>query len=184
MLRSIHQLYRYTLTIIILKINKIYFGNKPLFISGYPIIRNYGKIIIGNNFHVNSLQFKTEIYCGKNAKLKIGNNVFINRGVSISSVFSVEIGDNCLIADMVSIQDSNWHEVEENQGIKVKKVIIGKNVWIGKNVIILPGVNIGDHCVIAAGSIITKNIPAKSKVYQELNTSIKKINCSDEYIRS
>ncbi len=166
-----------------LNLKGVKYGKRPLFMLNIPLIRNYGEMIVGNNFRISCYQFKSELYTSKNGKLKIGNNVFINRGVSISANLVIEIGDNCLIGDMVSIQDSNWHEVTQNAGVKTSAIKIGKNVWIGKNTIILPGVTIGDHAVIGTSSIISKNIPAKSLVYQERTTIIKNFICDDDYTR-
>ena len=55
-------------------------------------------------------------------------------------------------------------------------VVIGDNVWCGCNVVILKGVKIGDNCVIAAGTVVNKDIPSNSMVYQERELVIKKIN--------
>lgn len=154
-----------------------------MFMKGVPIIRAYGKMNIGAGFRVSCSQFKTELFSGKGATLNIGNNVFVNRGVSIAASKSIEIGDNCLIGDMVSIQDSHWHEITEGEGTRRDSISIGKNVWIGRNVMILPGVTIGDHAVIAAGSVISTDIPAKSMAYQERVLKLKTLNCADSYKR-
>ncbi len=62
-------------------------------------------------------------------------------------------------------------------GYTSKPVKIGKYVWIGANVVILPGVEIGDNAVIGAGAIITKNIPANSVAVGNPAKVIKKIKC-------
>jgi acetyltransferase-like isoleucine patch superfamily enzyme len=183
-IRSIYYRLKFLYTVLFLSAKKVAFGKRPLFMQGTPIIRAYGSISIGDDFRISCNQFKTELFSGKNAVLIIGNNVFINRGVSISASLSIEIGNDCLIGDMVSIQDSNWHEVMQGGGVKTAGIKIGKNVWIGKNAIILPGVNIGDHSVIAAGSVISNDIPQKSRVYQERITKIKNLTCDDDYRRT
>lgn len=166
-----------------LKYKKVSYGTEPLFMHGLPLIRSQGKTQIGDNFRISSYQFKPELFCSKGANLKIGNNVFINRGTSISASKNISIGDHCLIGDMVTISDSNWHEVAPDRSIKMMDIVIGKNVWIGKNAIILPGVQIGDHAVISAGCIITKDVPAKSVIYQEKINKIIPFDCDDNYIR-
>jgi len=63
--------------------------------------------------------------------------------------------------------DSDFHEYALADGtipLKTKEVIIGNNVWIGNNVLILKGVSIGDNAIIAAGSVVTKNVPEGSVV--------------------
>lgn len=107
--------------------------------------------------------FEDNIYIGNCNNLFIGKNCQINENVFLQSV---KIGDNSLIAPNVSIL-SKSHEYIRNdtpiidQGDKDDKpVIIGSNCWIGRSVIILPGVKIGDNSIIGAGSIVTKNIAA------------------------
>jgi lipopolysaccharide O-acetyltransferase len=105
--------------------------------------------------------------------LYIGDNVQINDYVHIGVADSVSIGDNTLIASKVFISDHNHGSYsEENQSspnstpicraLKSKKVSIGKNVWIGEFVCILPGVTIGDGSIIGAMSVVTKDIQANS----------------------
>ncbi len=101
-----------------------------------------------------------------NAKVLIGSNVWL-LGTSITCrTTTVEIGDGTIIAPNVIIVDSDFHTLwpPQNRAYdmgyeKDKKVVIGKNVWIGMNSIVLKGVTIGDNSVIAAGSIVTKDIP-------------------------
>jgi acetyltransferase-like isoleucine patch superfamily enzyme len=183
LIRKIRDFVQFLITYIFLRLKKVSFGKNPLFIHGFPIIKSYGKIIIGDNFRISCTQFKSELFAGKSGILHIGNNVFINRGVSIAAVNSIHIGNNCLIGDMVSIQDSDWHEVNQNQGVKISKIYIGNNVWIGRNCIILPGVSIGDHSVIAAGTIVSKDIPAKSLIYQKKSSIITPLVCSNDFKR-
>ena len=73
----------------------------------------------------------------------------------------VQIGDHTLIASDVFISDYN-HSTDKTKGFNVlisKPVYIGKKCWIGEKTIILPGVSVGDGCIIGAGSVVTKDIP-------------------------
>lgn len=102
-------------------------------------------------------------------KLSIGKNTFININCFIQASGGVVIGNDILIAPNVSIYSENHvfrdiHRKINQQGYERKKVIIGNNVWVGANAIILPGVNIGDGSVIAAGSVVTKSFPRNSIV--------------------
>ena len=75
------------------------------------------------------------------------------------------IGDNCMLAPNVAIYTAGHplHPDSRNSGYEYgMDVTIGKNVWIGGSVVITPGVRIGDCCVIGAGSVVTKDIPAWS----------------------
>jgi len=94
--------------------------------------------------------------------VKIGNDVGIGNYVVIWGSGGVEIGNDVLIAAN-SVITSDGHEVNAvkfRESVHVQKVKIGNNVWIGASVCILPGVEIGDNTIIAARSVVTKNIPA------------------------
>lgn len=98
--------------------------------------------------------------------ISIGDNVGIAPYVHIWGSGGVEIGDNSLIASHVAItsltHDKNIHPYDA--GLISKKVVIGKNVWIGTHAVILPGVTIGENSIIGAGTIVTKSIPKNSVV--------------------
>ena len=83
---------------------------------------------------------------------KIGRNVLIN-SKNVGDLSLLEIGDNCAIGGSATIIAHSF----EKGGLKLKKVKIGKNVIIGLNSVILPGVEIGDNAVIAAGAVVPKN---------------------------
>jgi acetyltransferase-like isoleucine patch superfamily enzyme len=97
--------------------------------------------------------------------LSIGANVFINRDVHIVARESVTIGDGCLFGERVSIHDENHVNSDPDvpvtkQGLRSAPVHIGSDVWLGANVVVLSGVSIGDRAVVAAGSVVTKDVPA------------------------
>lgn len=97
------------------------------------------------------------------AKISIGKNAAFSNNVSIIARVSIVIGENFLCGDGVRIMDSDFHEVcpEERRSSfgKAMPVLIKDNVWIGSGVYILKGVSIGNHSVIAPGSIVTHDIP-------------------------
>ena len=96
--------------------------------------------------------------CGKN--LHIGKNVFINSGCKFQDQGGIYIGDGALIGHNVVIATLN-HDFnpEKRRGMYPKPVTVGKNVWIGSNSTICPGVTIGDNAVIGAGSVVTRDVP-------------------------
>ncbi|WP_367343829.1 DapH/DapD/GlmU-related protein [Methanomethylovorans sp.] len=108
---------------------------------------------IGNNTRI-----RKNIYVNSFRKLSIGRNCFINRGVQFDCSGRVSIGDNCSIGFNVLVTTSTHLEKdrvgEDGHTVIGEDVIIGNGVWIGANSTILPGTEIGDNCIIAAGAVV------------------------------
>ena len=104
-------------------------------------------------------------YCDYGKFIFLGKNVFMNFGCTILDGCDVKIGDNVMIGPnchIYTVFHPMDHE-ERNKNLQNHKpVTIGNNVWFGGGVIVLPGVTIGDNCVIGAGSLVNKNIPSSS----------------------
>lgn len=96
---------------------------------------------------------------GKN--IHLGKNVFINSCCCFQDQGGIYIGDGALIGHRVVIATLN-HGLPPNErhSIKPARVSLGKNVWLGAGAIILPGVEIGDNAVVAAGAVVNKSVPA------------------------
>ncbi len=96
---------------------------------------------------------------------KICSSVIIYANFNLTVVDDVEIivGNNVLFAPNCTLTTAN-HPINPDLRRKgyqyAKKIVIGNNVWLGSNVVVLPGVTIGDNSVIAAGSIVSRDIPA------------------------
>ena len=106
-------------------------------------------------------------------ELVVGDKCFFNQNVSITCKKNIVIGDRCQIANNVVIVDHD-HAGSENWGSYVETpVVIGNDVWIGANVVIMRGTTIGDKAVIGAGSIVKGNVPAGKVFYQKRETIIK-----------
>ncbi len=97
--------------------------------------------------------------CGKNTV--IGKNVFINAGCKFQDQGGIYIGDNALIGHNAVLATLNHRENPAERGNTIPHPIrIGNRVWLGSNVTVCPGVTIGDDAIIAAGAVVTKNVPA------------------------
>ncbi len=95
---------------------------------------------------------------GKN--ITIGKNVFINSGCRFQDHGGITIRDGAQIGHNVVIATLNHNpEPSRRRNTIPKPVYIGKNVWIGSNSTILPGITIGDNAIIGAGSVVTKDVP-------------------------
>ena len=104
----------------------------------------------------------------KNSIISIGDNTMFSNDITIIAQSEIKIGERCLIGDRITIFDGDFHEVDPSTRTrsngKIASVNIGNNVWLGSLVTILKGVNIGDNSVIAANSVVTKDVPANTIV--------------------
>ncbi len=132
----------------------------------------------GENFHINQ-PFRCDYGCN----IHIGNNFFANFNLTILDEARVTIGDNVFIGPNVSIYTA-CHPIDpatRNTGVEwAEAVTIGHNVWIGGDATILPGVTIGDNCVVGAGSVVTKDVAANTVVAGNPARLIKHINTESE----
>lgn len=102
----------------------------------------------------------TPLYINYGKHLSIGKNVFINFDCTFLTLGGITIEDNVLIAPKVSLL-SEGHPVAINQrqSLVPGSIHIKKNAWIGANATILPGVTIGENAIVAAGAVVSKNVP-------------------------
>lgn len=104
----------------------------------------------------------------KDSKIKIGDNTILSNDIVLVAVKSIEIGENCLIGDRLTIYDCDGHEINplfrNNSVGKISPVFIGDNVWIGSMVTILKGVSIGNNSIVAANSVVAHDVPNNSIV--------------------
>lgn len=100
---------------------------------------------------------------GKN--ITVGKNVFINACCHFQDQGGITLGDNCLVGHNVVFATLNHgFAPEERQSMLPAPIVVGRNVWIGSSSTILQGVTIGDNSIIAAGSVVTKDVPANAIV--------------------
>lgn len=114
--------------------------------------------------------------------LRIGDGTYIGRFVQINAWQDVTIENNVLIADRVLISDAdhNFEDVETPirlQGERFKGAVrLGEGCWVGIGAVILPGVTVGRHAVVAANSVVTKSVPDFSVVAGVPAKIIKRLN--------
>lgn len=136
-------------------------------VEGRPVVSNRGRLVIGDRVRLISTVARVEISVAPGAQLVIGERTFINYGTSISALESVRIGPCCNIGTYCQIMDNDFHRLEPERRLErppSRPVELGTNVWLGARVIVLPGVTIGDHSVVAAGSVVTRDVPPRSLV--------------------
>jgi len=119
--------------------------------------------ILGNikgNFIIES-----PFHCDYGYNIELGENFYMNVNCVILDGAKVKFGDNVFIAPGCGFYTAGhpFDVAQRNSGLEyAKPITIGNNVWIGGNVVVLPGVTIGDNCVIGAGSVVNRNIPANT----------------------
>ncbi|MBQ7648020.1 MAG: sugar O-acetyltransferase [Paludibacteraceae bacterium] len=106
-----------------------------------------------------SVAIVSPFYCDCGCRVSIGKNVIINKGATFISPGKVEIENNVLIAPEVKIATVN-HDLRDRHNIMhFCKVTIRENAWIGMGAIVCPGVTVGRNAVVAAGAVVTKDVP-------------------------
>lgn len=124
-----------------------------------------GSVKLGNKVRAHT---GTRIKVRPDASIDIGNDVSFNYGCMLIAHKHIVVGNGCEIGPNVCFYDHD-HDVKEcsiKEGKYISEdIILGKNVWIGANAIILKGVIIGDNCVVAAGTVVSKGIyPSNSLI--------------------
>ena len=105
------------------------------------------------------------IYADFGKNITIGKNVFINSGCCFQDQGGIRIGDGCFIGHQVVFATID-HDLDPKRRAEnhVAPIVLGKNVWVGSHATILKGVTIGDGSVVAAGAVVTKDVPPMTVV--------------------
>lgn len=111
--------------------------------------------------------FNHPFRCDYGCNIKVGENFMANFNLTILDEATVTFGDNCLVGPNVSIYTA-CHPLDAQQRATMvewaEPVTIGNNVWIGGSATIVPGVTIGDNCIIGAGSVVTRDVESNTVV--------------------
>jgi acetyltransferase-like isoleucine patch superfamily enzyme len=104
-------------------------------------------------------------YTAGGDEIRVGRNVFVNQNCTFYDLGGLDIGDDVMIAPNVSLITAG-HPLEPSQRRTTigRPIVIGKNVWIAAGATVIGGVTVGDNSVIAAGSVVTKDVPPNTLV--------------------
>jgi len=129
----------------------------PVSASGAGILRLGERCRLGRDVHFDTAD---------TGRITLGNRVRINAGGVIVAVRSIEIGDDTLVGEYVSIRDANHGVVRDDlirtQNLVAEEIRVGRDVWIGRGCCILKGVSIGDGAVVGANSVVTCDVPSNA----------------------
>jgi acetyltransferase-like isoleucine patch superfamily enzyme len=160
------------------RVTRLYFSwhgvtvGERLLTRSLPWCRRYGnsRIDIGDDFAVNNrfaenpagVVHRVALWAANGSVLQIGNNVGMS-GAIIHAYRSITIGDRCLLGANCIIYTTDFHPIHplhRDTGVPASApVTLEDDVWVGANAIILKGVTIGRGSIVAAGSVVTKNVP-------------------------
>lgn len=134
-------------------------------VMGRVMVVGGPRIRIGARVRLGGQHVPIELAAAPGGELTFGDNCFVNSGCSIGAALKVSIGHNCAIGNFTLIMDSDFHDVDDHSKPGVAEpVIIEDDVWIGARATILKGVTIGRGAVVAAGAVVTKDVPPRSLV--------------------
>ena len=115
------------------------------------------------NFLGESTIIEPSVVFNRPDNISIGKQCFIGRNCVFDAYTSLTIGDNCAIAQDCKFITANHAKISERipeiDDYELAPIKVGSRVWFGFNVVVLPGVEIGDNCIIGAGAVVTKTIP-------------------------
>jgi acetyltransferase-like isoleucine patch superfamily enzyme len=141
-----------------------------------PVLYSGGHIKIGSGLSMRGRTARVELGARGGGELTLGARVYLNQGASVVASASIVIGDRVRIGDHAAIHDSDYHALSADLALRVAPIVIGDDVWIGRNAIVMPGVGIGAGTVVAAGAVVTHSLPARclaagvpARVIRELN---------------
>ena len=124
-------------------------------VLGRPVV-DASDLEIGDDFKIWSAHRKTLVSGW--GRIRIGDRVFINVGTTLLSVVEIIIGDDVAMANEVYVMDSNSHGVEGQAHVEAP-VRIGAGTWLGARSMVMPGVTIGKRVLVAAGAVVTRDVP-------------------------
>src|SRR5436190_981373 len=166
-----------------LREHQVYYASLPTVRGVRPRFINDGVCMLGRSCEFVSYRSNTLLRVHRHALLDVGDHVSLGDGVHICANRRIVIGAHTKISEMASIYDADFHSPSPDRSARCEEVAIGRNVWIGARAMILPGGSIGDHAVVAAGSVVTRNVPARSVVGGAPATVLRTLKSADDWVR-
>ncbi|MFY1826140.1 acyltransferase [Myxococcus fulvus] len=114
-------------------------------------VHNDGEIRLGDRLTFSGGMLPSSLVCHPGGRLVIGNETQFNYGVCLEAWRSVSVGARCMFASFVRVGDRD--------GLHTAPITIEDDVWVAHGAIIMPGVRVGARSVVAAGSIVTQDVP-------------------------
>jgi maltose O-acetyltransferase len=134
-------------------------------VRGKVRVHNEGTIAIADRVRFRSEAATSELVTWKDGTIEIGEGTTINYGTSISAASTIKIGRNCLVGTYVNIMDCDFHNAHDHSwNMDAQPVVIEDDVWLGNRCMITKGVTVGRGSVVAACSLVTKNVPPNTMV--------------------
>jgi acetyltransferase-like isoleucine patch superfamily enzyme len=134
-------------------------------VLGRVSIHGTGRIRMGENV---LLYPDVHLETQENALIELGDGVVISRGTHIVAVAGVRVGKGTMIGEYTSIRDANHHRDSDlplrDSGYVAKPIEIGQEVWLGRGVAVLGGVQIGDKATVGANAVVTRDVPEDETV--------------------
>lgn len=127
-------------------------------------VRNALGEIIGSPIDASTTVFPP-FYTNFGRLITLGKNVFINHACSFLDIGGITLEDDVQIGPRVNLTSEN-HPLDpaERKTVIPKGILIRRNAWIGAGVTILPGVTVGEHAIVAAGAVVSRDVPARTVV--------------------
>lgn len=157
----------------IIYFNRIKFNSIPKISNGFLFaIKKKSFLIIGKSCRTRK-NFNVRIY--DEGKIILGDNCFFNDNCSLNCRKKIVVGNNFKSGQNLLIFDNDHDYKGDIDSYVCDEVVIGNNVWIGANCIILKGVHIGNNVVIAAGTIVKENVEDNCIYFNERKSKVKKV---------
>jgi acetyltransferase-like isoleucine patch superfamily enzyme len=159
-------------------------GEGLRFVGGQgPIFRGSGSFRLGDNCSFRAALMRSRLATAPGGTIAFGDRTGFNYGLEIHSSKLVEIGDYTMGGAMVTIYDTNFHQIDEVTETKTEPVRIGRHVWLAHACTVLPGVTIGDHAVIGAGAVISRDVPPRTLMAGNPAKPVRELVASPDWSR-